>query len=684
MAEQPKGDRELHIVQRPPTSWLDPIDMARTGLKTVLAGLFGSFADKREVLAALYPGDDIVCDGKVCKPAFDYSCENDKGESPKNKEVWFDYISDTGDGWNPTYSIAYLAGEDKLTVAPAKDGDVQEILPRGEFTILGGDQVYPAASQDLYRDRLEGPFNCARARGADSTPVYALPGNHDWYDGLTSFIRLFCQKDRWFGQWRATQTRSYFAIKLPHRWWVWGLDAQLESDLDPAQVSYFKRHAGFLKPRDRVILVAPEPSWIEAGRIGKKSTSEARRIAEERVSRAHSNMLLVVKYILDTGATIPVCIAGDSHHYARYEEQEGKFQLITCGGGGAFLHGTFGLPETLDLRRFAGQQFDLKFDRKKEAPTPGQSEKMCGSVFWKLLWRNPWFAVAVGVIYWIYSWFLQAASEALNTLEWNKPASTLFAYLRADHCISWKPWALPVIDLQNFYSQRTPCSKVFWAWGDIALHDPVVFLFSAVIIFVCMKFAVASKRKGAGWPITAGTAVAGFLHGIAHIALALVLIKFAAFYIPWDLAVFPAVFLIGAIPGSLLFALYLWLAHKTIGAHDQEVLSTQAIEDYKCFARFHVTKDKMTIYPIGLEKVCKRWIVAKTVADAFKPLTKERPWPRWRREYTLKVPPDTKRIFEPDPAGALKPRLMEPPIVFASRLDRFLRAGEDGRAVGRG
>ncbi|MGH6842124.1 MAG: hypothetical protein ACREDV_08550, partial [Methylocella sp.] len=453
---------------------------------------------------------------------------------------------------------------------------------------------------------------------------------------------------------------------------------QLESDLDPAQVLYFKRYAEFLQEGDRVIVATPEPSWIEAGRNGKKSTSEAHRIAEERTSRAHSNMLLLVKYILGRGATIPVCIAGDSHHYARYEGQgeDGKYHLITCGGGGAFLHGTFGLPKTLELKRFAG----LDFDRKKEVPKPEQSEKMCGSVFLKLLPKNPGFAVAMGVIYLIYSWFLQAASETLDTLEWNKPASTLFAYLRADHCISWKPWALPDIDWQNFFSQRTPCSKVFWAWGDIVLRDPVVFLFSAAIIFGCVKFAVASKRKGAGRLITAGTAVAGFLHGIAHIALALVLIKFAAFYIPWDLAVYPAVVLIGAFPGSLLFALYLWLAHKTIGAHDQEVLSTQAIEKYKCFARFHVNKDKMTIYPIGLEEVCRRWKVANGVEEIEPNKVYRFPLSR-RREYTLKVPPDTKRIF--DPAEPLtpqqKPRLMEKPIELLPP-----RAGEGGRAVGRG
>ena len=46
--------------------------------------------------------------------------------------------------------------------------------------------------------------------------MYALPGNHDWYDGLTSFMRLFCQGG-WVGAWRTRQRRSYFAVKLPSK-----------------------------------------------------------------------------------------------------------------------------------------------------------------------------------------------------------------------------------------------------------------------------------------------------------------------------------------------------------------------------------------------------------------------------------------------------------------------------------
>jgi hypothetical protein len=47
--------------------------------------------------------------------------------------------------------------------------------------------------------------------------LFALPGNHDWYDGLGAFDNLFCQNrdpllernGRRIGGWRCVQHRSY-------------------------------------------------------------------------------------------------------------------------------------------------------------------------------------------------------------------------------------------------------------------------------------------------------------------------------------------------------------------------------------------------------------------------------------------------------------------------------------------
>jgi hypothetical protein len=136
-----------------------------------------------------------------------------------------------------------------------------------DVVILGGDQVYPTPSRREYEDRLVAPFETAKAWSPETTApaLYALPGNHDWYDGLVSFMRLFLNKG-WFAGWRTWQTRSYFALKLPHRWWLVGVDIQLDSDIDMDQLEYFKWIANEqMQAGDSLILCVAEPEWVYQG-----------------------------------------------------------------------------------------------------------------------------------------------------------------------------------------------------------------------------------------------------------------------------------------------------------------------------------------------------------------------------------------------------------------------------------
>jgi hypothetical protein len=91
---------------------------------------------------------------------------------------------------------------------------------------MGGDQVYPVPKATEYGNRLIGPYRAAMPCTAAETPeLFAIPGSHDWYDGLLNFTNVFC-RGRSIGAWQTSQTRSYFALKLPHRWWLWGVDMQ--------------------------------------------------------------------------------------------------------------------------------------------------------------------------------------------------------------------------------------------------------------------------------------------------------------------------------------------------------------------------------------------------------------------------------------------------------------------------
>ena len=61
--------------------------------------------------------------------------------------------------------------------------------------MLGGDQAYPSATREAYRQQFEQPYACAFRDADPPRPhLFAIPGNHDWYDGLVAFTRLFVSK----------------------------------------------------------------------------------------------------------------------------------------------------------------------------------------------------------------------------------------------------------------------------------------------------------------------------------------------------------------------------------------------------------------------------------------------------------------------------------------------------------
>jgi hypothetical protein len=72
-----------------------------------------------------------------------------------------------------------------------------------------------------------------------------------------------------------------------------------------------------------------------------------------------------------------------------------------------------------------------------------------------------------------------------------------------------------------------------------------------------------------------------------------------------------------------------------------------------------VTKDAVTIHPVGLETACKRWELAKGIQPRA---YKQHRFPRRKRDYSdLKIPMTVKAVFEP--VEKLTPRLLEEPMI---------------------
>ena len=125
----------------------------------------------------------------------------------------------------------------------------QLTLPEADVLLLGGDLAYPGASGPVYQYRFFEPFTMAldpasrfRAGSAGAQKVVAaIPQNHDWFDSASTFCRYFVAQDKgdFLGA-RTPQRQTYFALKLPHGFWVLGFDWALTGDLDRQQFEAFK------------------------------------------------------------------------------------------------------------------------------------------------------------------------------------------------------------------------------------------------------------------------------------------------------------------------------------------------------------------------------------------------------------------------------------------------------------
>lgn len=560
------------VRQKAMIDWLHPAQLARTGLKSIVASTFGSYADKRELQAALSHLEGA----------------DDKYELTDG-ELWFDYTADLGDGFDPTYAVARLLRSNLIF------GD--EGTRRGAFVILGGDQVYPTAARDEYQNRFIGPYRAAdpyevhRVEGRFAPAMYALPGNHDWYDGLTSFLRIFCQRKgtrtgRWIGGWRTRQQRSYFALELPHDWWVWAVDSQLESDMDHPQLMYFdamaremRDKAGGDGSRCKIILCTAEPSWVNAP--GDNAAKTCRNYAEAFNTLAHFEKT----YVRANGFQLKLVLSGDLHHYVRYEslDQSGKPRTmrITAGGGGAFLLGTEQMPDVLTVK----EDEPHTYVKARAYPDAAQS-KQYESRIMGLPFRNRPFGALAGAIYLLFAWLLQTGSRGHTFAE-----GSLLGFILARH----GAWA----DLGAF--------------GVAFLYNPLSVAMGLVII-IGVGMLTASQAKG----YRKLAKFAGFAHGLAHLVLCCALLTWISVAmaalgvrgdeITYSVTLMIALFLLGWLFGSWLLAAYLWMSTRWTGVHAGDLFSSMAITDCRNFLRMRIdAAGKLTVFAIGLQKSPDDW-----------------------------------------------------------------------------
>ena len=619
--------------ERRPVAWYAPGVLWQAGRELVQSADFQRNMDRRETFSPVLTPVDLSA-----RPASEAD------------PFWFDFLSDTGDGGDASFTVAQALLASTLTLDTPAGPSVT--LPEGELLVLGGDLAYPGASPLAYQYRfiemLSGAQDPASrfvqpgsGHGRVFAPrkfIVAIPQNHDWFDSASTFCRYFVNYDQGavIGA-RTPQRQTYFATRLPRGFWILGLDFALVGDLDRQQFEAFAAllapdNERGIQPGDDVLMVYPEPYWTRPLGDGAAAGYPRRYQRLEALIEAH-------------GARIRLRLAGDLHLYSREtlaaDPLTGRSSsLVICGSGGAFLHPTHSIdiqaPKVVDRRpevqaasddlgrrvrvgvaRGGGDanaeaRFDrthrANFDHTVDFPPPHRTRLLALTNLWALLTvrfsRPPWalglartlaelwnsnlgFALCLGVLYGFNAYVNSGVFSA-----------------------SYRPDGFaPMAEL--------PFGGATWLWLKAMVFSPFAAFVNIFMLAGCVQTAWEGPAAKP-WRV-----LAGLSHGMAHAYLIFVLYWWACHLIVpafpalagWPgplrdtllaLATWVAVGLAGVTLGGLLFGAYLAVACAGFRQLPNNGFGSLACPHHKGFLRFKLTPAGLEVFMLGIDHVPRR------------------------------------------------------------------------------
>ncbi|MDP9035875.1 MAG: hypothetical protein M3O50_13830 [Myxococcota bacterium] len=305
------------------------------------------------------------------------------------RPVWIDFVADTGDDRDVSKAVARML----FATFSVSDGENEpRVLPRGDVLLFGGDTAYPVATGEEIARRLLAPWNevLRERQRADERPrvLIGIAGNHDWYDGLDGFGRLFRRSPEGAGavdesdtfiasvgapphRPRRTRQRAGVFARQLHLDEVGGAAAMFAAIWGSIRALWSGTKIG--RPR-RLALIGYEPVqdasywairlapglelWGVDRQLGRLDFRQRMYFAERRRSAPNGRILFVApdpaiafgepnapgdRMLSACGLSLErdsvFYLTGDVHHYERRHVGAGSLHVI-AGGGGAFLHGT--------------------------------------------------------------------------------------------------------------------------------------------------------------------------------------------------------------------------------------------------------------------------------------------------------------------------------------------------------
>ena len=325
----------VSATRRRPFSWINPLPLWQSR-NQVLANRFGdpTNTERQRWMEAQRQAGKITADLMIKDHA-------------DLEEVSFLVVGDTGEGDDSQFAV------------------VKPLLACGQnthFMFLCSDVIYPAGDIEDYESKFYEPYKDYQR------PIYAIPGNHDWYDGLNGFMFHLCGAEpstlitedrasswnerlkrllwrkpkveastmpvrkRTEGEQRSNQRSPYFAIETRPLLIV-GIDTGMGYPIDREQGEWLREISKIDKPK---LLLTGKPIYWDGGTGNySKGEIEGGGTVDEIVRIPEHNYVAV--------------IGGDIHNYQRYlvkmEGRERRIPHIVSGGGGAYMRATHKIPK---------------------------------------------------------------------------------------------------------------------------------------------------------------------------------------------------------------------------------------------------------------------------------------------------------------------------------------------------
>ena len=283
----------------------------------------------------------------------------------------FIVIGDTGEGDSSQHVL-----RDQIILAA--------LQPEVRFVLLSSDVIYPSGEMKDYEAKFWLPF-----KGVQK-PVYAIPGNHDWFDALEGFAATFLTPEH-------ARTAMRARVEVDHKLTT-TTDAHIEALI--AEAARLRREYGvptgfqegpfFQFQTDRFALFAvdsgitkrldgPQFEWFRAalesarGKFKMAILGHPLFACGQYRATDKPDFAAIHQLLRDHG--VHVVMAGDTHDFEYYQEAPTDGAVMhhfVNGGGGAFLTmgAQFADPATMPTSLWAFYPATAPLVAKNEANNP--------------------------------------------------------------------------------------------------------------------------------------------------------------------------------------------------------------------------------------------------------------------------------------------------------------------------